>query len=50
MAIIIARVLERTTLQPAGKRPERPIRKGVTFVPRDGVRVRLAGPPMPVSQ
>jgi cytochrome P450 len=45
MAAVIARVLERTALQPAWKRRERPIRKGVTFVPRDGVRVRLTGPP-----
>ena len=50
MAAVIARVLERTALQPAWKRRERPIRKGVTFIPRDGVRVRLPGPPAPVSR
>jgi len=50
MALVIARVLERTALQTAWRRPERPIRKGVTFVPRDGVRVRLRGPPVPVSR
>lgn len=39
MRVVIRRVLERTELRPVGRRPERGIRKGVTFVPKRGVRV-----------
>ena len=41
MRTVIRRVLERTDLRPVGRRPERGVRRGITFVPRKGVRVRL---------
>jgi cytochrome P450 len=40
MQAVIRRVLERTTLVPVGRRPERGVRRGITFVPARGVRVR----------
>jgi cytochrome P450 family 135 len=43
MRVVLRRVLERTRLRPASRRPERVLRRGVTMVPRKGVRVvRLA--------
>ena len=39
MRVVIRRVLERAELRPVGRRAERGIRKGVTFVPKRGVRV-----------
>jgi cytochrome P450 family 135 len=39
MQVVIRRVLERTTLVPVGRRPERVVRRGITFVPARGVRV-----------
>ena len=39
MRTVIKRVLERATLQPASRRPERGVRRGITFVPRHGARV-----------
>jgi len=39
MQVVIRRVLERTTLVPVGRRPERGVRRGITFVPARGVRV-----------
>ena len=44
MRVVISRVLERTTLVPAGQ-PEKGVRKGVTIVPRRGVPVRQARAP-----
>ena len=41
MRTVIRRVLERTTLEPVGRRPEKGVRRGITFVPRRGVRARL---------
>jgi cytochrome P450 len=56
MQTVIRRVLERTNLEPVGKRPEKRLRKGVTIVPRRGVRVvqprrprPAEAPPQPVS-
>lgn len=46
MRVVIARVLERTRLVPAERRPERGVRRGITFVPARGVRVRQAVPPL----
>ena len=43
MRVVVKRVLERTTLQPVG-RPERAVRRGITFGPKRDVRARLAGP------
>src|SRR2546423_9805 len=39
MKVVIKRVLERTELRPVGGKPERVERRGITLVPRDGVRV-----------
>jgi cytochrome P450 len=39
MQVIIRRVLERTRLEPLGRRLEKGVRKGVTIVPKRGVRV-----------
>jgi cytochrome P450 len=39
MKVVIRRVLERTELRAVGPRPERVLRRGITLVPRDGVRV-----------
>jgi cytochrome P450 len=43
MKVVIRRVLERTELRAAGRRPERVLRRGITMVPRDGVRVLRVG-------
>jgi cytochrome P450 len=40
MRTVIKRVLERTELEPVDK-PERGVRRGITFVPRNGVRALL---------
>ncbi len=45
MRAVIRRVLERTELQPVGRRPERGVRRGITFVPRRGVGVLQSAPP-----
>ena len=42
MQVVIRRVLERTGLATVGRRPEKGVRRGITFVPAGGVRVRLA--------
>jgi cytochrome P450 len=49
MQVVIRRVLERTRLEPATIRPEKRLRKGVTIVPKRGVRVlqREAALPRP---
>jgi cytochrome P450 len=49
MAVVIRRVLERTSLAPADRRPEKPVRKGITFVPKRGVRVVLVDSPAPAG-
>jgi cytochrome P450 len=46
MRVVIRRVLERARLQPLG-RPEKRLRKGVTIVPKRGVRVVQPSPPVP---
>jgi cytochrome P450 len=47
MKVVIRRVLERTQLRAVGSRPERAVRKGVTFVPRHGARVLMTKSPAP---
>jgi cytochrome P450 len=37
MRVVIRRVLERTTLRPARSRPERGVRRGITYAPARGV-------------
>ena len=39
MRVVIRRVLERTDLRPASRRPERSARRGITFSPKRGARV-----------
>jgi cytochrome P450 len=45
MRVVIRRVVERAQLSPVGRRPERALRKGVTIVPKRGVRVVQTTPP-----
>jgi cytochrome P450 len=47
MRVVIRRVLERAELRAAAPRPERVQRRGITLVPRRGVRVRQARAPSP---
>ena len=49
MQVVIRRVLERTDLRPIGRRPEKRTRKGVTIVPKRGVRVVQSRPPLPAE-
>jgi cytochrome P450 len=49
MQVVIRRVVERSALRPIGRRPEKRYRKGVTIVPKRGVRVVQAAPPRPAS-
>jgi cytochrome P450 len=50
MGVVVRRVLERTRLQPVGERPEKGVRKGVTFVPEHGARVVQPQVPEPARQ
>jgi cytochrome P450 len=49
MAVVVRRVLERTRLAPADRRPEKGVRKGITFVPKRGVRVVMGDAPRPAE-
>ena len=49
MRVVLSRVLERAELRPAGRRPERAIRRGVTMVPRRGAQVVQVRPPSPTG-
>jgi hypothetical protein len=49
MQVVIRRVLERTQLKAVGRRPEKGVRKGVTIVPKRGVRVVQKLPPRPAN-
>jgi cytochrome P450 family 135 len=49
MRVVIRRMLERTDLRPATEKPERGVRRDVTFAPKHGVRVTLAAPPAPAA-
>jgi cytochrome P450 len=46
MRVVIRRVVERAHLSPIGRRPERALRKGVTIVPKRGVRVVQTAAPL----
>ena len=50
MAVVIRRVLERTVLVATDQRPETGVRKGVTYNPKRGVRVRLTDAPLPAAE
>jgi cytochrome P450 family 135 len=43
MSVVIRQVLLRADLAPAGRQPEKGVRKGITFTPERGVRVVLRG-------
>jgi cytochrome P450 len=45
MRVVIKRVLERAELRPARRRPERGVRRTITFMPKRGVPVRQMAPP-----
>jgi cytochrome P450 len=49
MQIVIRRILERTRLKAVGRRPEKRVRKGVTIVPKRGVRVVQPSGPLPAT-
>jgi cytochrome P450 len=49
MQVVIRRVLERTQLESIGRRPEKRLRKGVTIVPKRGVRVVQRNRPLPAK-
>src|SRR5919197_6138859 len=50
MNVVVRRVIERTDLAPAGPRPDKGMRRGVTFVPKHGARAVLRAAPKPVEQ
>src|SRR5947209_14453117 len=50
MRVVIARILERATLEAASPKLDRVERRGITLVPRDGVRVVLRGSPRPARE
>jgi cytochrome P450 family 135 len=47
MRVVLRRVLERTRLEAVEEQPDPVLRRGITMVPRNGVRVRLTGPASP---
>jgi cytochrome P450 len=47
MKLVIKRVLARTELRAASSKPEQVLRRGITLVPREGVRVLQAAAPRP---
>ncbi len=49
MKVVVRRVLERAELDAVGRRPEKGFRKGVTIVPKRGVRVVQAARPREVA-
>jgi cytochrome P450 len=49
MQTVIRRVLERTRLEAVGRRPEKRVRKGVTIIPKRGVRVVQPTAPLPAE-
>jgi cytochrome P450 len=49
MKVVIKRVLERTELRAVSEKPEQVLRRGITLVPRDGVRVVQPEAPRPAA-
>jgi cytochrome P450 family 135 len=45
MRVVVKRVLERAELRPARRRPERGVRRTITYTPKHGVRVRMSARP-----
>jgi cytochrome P450 family 135 len=50
MEVVIRRVLERTDLRPAARRPEQAVRRGVTFSPKRGARAVQPRAPVPAPR
>jgi cytochrome P450 family 135 len=50
MNVVVRRVLERTDLTPAGRRPAKGVRKSITFSPKDGARVVMRAAPKPPTE
>ena len=49
MKLVIKRVLARTELRAVSEKPEQVLRRGITLVPRDGVRVLQSAAPRPAA-
>jgi cytochrome P450 len=49
MRAVIRRVLQRTSLEATGSRPEPGVRRGIVFVPKHGVRVVQPASPAPAA-
>ena len=49
MRVAIKRVLERARLEPVGRRPEKGVRKGITYQPAKGGRVIQRSTPRPAT-
>jgi cytochrome P450 family 135 len=49
MRVVVRRVLERAALEPISPKPDRAERRGVTLVPKRGVRVAQKDPPRPAK-
>jgi cytochrome P450 len=49
IAVVIRQVLARARLEPHGRRPEKGVRRGITFVPERGARVVQPQPPLPAA-
>ena len=49
MRVVVRRILERTELRPASRRPEKAVRKAITSTPKRGVRVIQPAPPRMAS-
>jgi cytochrome P450 family 135 len=49
MRVVVRRVLERTSLEPVAGEPDEIQRRGITLVPRQGVRVRQLRAPRPAQ-
>jgi cytochrome P450 len=47
MRTVVSHVLERAELTPVGSKPERGVRKGIAFTPRNGVVVTQSRAPVP---
>jgi cytochrome P450 family 135 len=49
MRVVLTRVLQRTSLVPADRRPERGVRRAIVFEPRKGVRMVQPAAPAPAA-
>jgi cytochrome P450 len=50
MRVVVRRVLERTELVPVSRKPEKVLRRGITMVPKDGVRAVQPRAPAPAER